>query len=58
MGQLIAAIGRIIPVLWKLFGVYRKFKRFSRLIEGKPKVVSVEAVLYYSDQCECKTSIR
>ena len=58
MGQLFAAIARIIPVLWKLFGVYRKFKRFSKLIAGKPKVVSVEAVLFYSEQCNCKTKVK
>jgi hypothetical protein len=54
MGAIFRYILSNIGSLWKLFGFYRRFKRLAKLFETKPKVVSVDAVLSLSTDCNCK----
>lgn len=55
LARLLTFIVSNLKALWTLFGFWRKYKRVKKFFDTPPKVVSVEAVLSFSDQCNCKT---
>ena len=58
LGRILAFIVGNIKALWTLFGFWRKYKRVKKFFETPPKVVSVEAVLFFSDRCDYKKPVR
>jgi hypothetical protein len=44
----------LLPVLWRLFSLFRKVKKTARILSGDYQVVSVNAILAVSDECKCK----
>jgi len=54
MGAILARLWALLPVLWRIFGLYRKMRKTMRILSGDYKVVSVNAILATTDECNCK----